>query len=58
MIFTVTHNLLKAPKGILTCGTEGRRNGSLSGFIIKRPSNSAAAQCHALIDDPSIPITA
>jgi len=41
-----------------TCGKKGRRKGSLSGFIIKRPSNSAAAQCQALTADPSIPMIA
>lgn len=43
---------------LLTNGEEGRRNGSLSGFIIRRPSSSAAAQCQALTEDPSIPMTA
>lgn len=43
---------------VATCSADGRRNGSLSGFIIRRPSNSAAAQCHALTEDPSIPMMA
>lgn len=31
---------------------------SLSGFSIKRPISSAAAQCQALTEDPSIPTSA
>lgn len=45
-------------KATITCGAEGRRKGSFSGFIITRPSNSAAAQCQALTEDPNIPMMA
>lgn len=34
------------------------RKGSLSGLSIMRPSSSAAAQCHPLTADPSIPMMA
>nr|GMD61545.1 hypothetical protein Iba_chr12aCG21930 [Ipomoea batatas] len=41
-----------------TCAAKGRRKGSLSGFIIRRPINSEAAQCQALTADPSNPLIA
>lgn len=41
-----------------TCGANGSKNGSLSGFIINRPNNSAAEQCQTLIEELNIPITA
>lgn len=37
---------------------KGRRKGSLSGFMTKRPSNSAAEQCQALTGDSSTPTMA
>jgi len=41
-----------------TFGKNGSRKGSLSGLMIKRPSNSAAAQCQALTGEFNIPTMA
>lgn len=51
-------NMMIIPSCRHTCGENIRKKGSLSGFIIKRPNNSAEAQCQAFIGDPNIPMTA
>lgn len=38
----------------ITCETNGKRKGSLSGLTTRRPRSSAAEQCHARTGDSSI----